>query len=110
MKHRDWPGHIRELENFVERLVTLASSEITILDNTVLPEDIKKEFKKAQAVPDNHYVVKSLNESLAEYEEQLIRQALIKYNWNQAKAARALKIPPQTIGHKMRKLGIKKLP
>jgi len=108
MKNRDWPGHIRELENFVERLVTIASPKLSILDHTILPEELKKEFKKAQAVPDNHYVVKSLNESLAEYEEQLIRQALVKYNWNQAKAARALKIPAQTMGHKMRKLGIKK--
>jgi two-component system response regulator AtoC len=51
---------------------------------------------------------KSLTESLADYEETLIRQALIENDWNQSKAARALGISEQTMRYKMGKLGIMK--
>jgi DNA-binding NtrC family response regulator len=45
---------------------------------------------------------------LDEYEEKIIRAALIRFNWNQSKTAKSLKIPVQTILYKMNKLGIDK--
>ncbi|MFQ5865329.1 MAG: sigma-54 interaction domain-containing protein [bacterium] len=108
MKERTWDGNIRELENFVERLVTLATERMTVLKRDVLPEDLRNEMKNLKYVYDDEHVPKSLFESLAEYEEKLIRQVLIKHNWNQSRAARALKIPVQTIRYKMNKLGIEK--
>jgi transcriptional regulator with GAF, ATPase, and Fis domain len=108
MRQRRWQGNIRELENFVERLVTLAAPEQAVLARVLLPQEYQKEFKRLQPQIDEAQAVKSLTESLAEYEEQLIRQALLAYDWNQSKAARALKIPVQTIRYKMNKLGITK--
>ena len=105
IKYHQWDGNIRELENFVERLVTLASPEMKILNYQIIPEDIRKEFKKNK--PDNNqYVIQSLNENVAAHEEKLIRQALIANKWNQSQAARALKIPVQTLRYKMNKLKI----
>ncbi len=46
LKHRRWEGNIRELENFVERLVTLAPAEMKILTEEVLPAEIIKEFNR----------------------------------------------------------------
>jgi len=40
MRQRAWKGNIRELENFVERLVTLASSQTTALEYDILPADL----------------------------------------------------------------------
>jgi DNA-binding NtrC family response regulator len=96
------------LENFVERLVALSPPEAKILDHDILPPDIKKEFKKFKPALDEAYVSKSLEESLAEHEEQLIRRALIEHDWNQSQAARVLKIPVPTLRYKMNKLGIVK--
>ena len=108
MKDRNWSGNIRELENFVERLVTLAPRNMKVLGRAVLPEDLKEEMRRVKFVYDEDKIPKSLAVKLAEYEEDLIREALTSHNWNQSRAARALKIPVQTIRYKMDKLGIRK--
>lgn len=108
MLRREWEGNIRELENFVERLVTLATPAMTILDYGVLPPDYQKDFKKFKAAPSAQTIRQSLNESLTEHEEQLIRQALIENEWNQSQAARALKISEPNLRYRMNKLGITK--
>ncbi|MCI0695458.1 sigma-54-dependent Fis family transcriptional regulator [candidate division KSB1 bacterium] len=108
MQQRQWEGNIRELENFVERLVTLAKPNITILRYDLLPPEYQKEFKKNKATSLAQTIRKSLNESLAEHEEQLIRQALIENDWNQSQAARVLKISEPNLRYRMNKLGITK--
>ncbi len=106
MQQRQWAGNIRELENFVERLIALAPPETEVLDYEVLPPDIKRQFKRARPALEDVQVPSSLTESLAIYEEQLIRKALIENNWNQSQAARALNVPVQTLRYKMNKHGI----
>jgi transcriptional regulator with GAF, ATPase, and Fis domain len=109
MKHHRWDGNIRELENFVERLVTLATKKETVIDRGVLPPELEKELKKAKRHSEEIQTTKSLGEGLAEYEEQLIRRALDDCNWNQSKAARALQISEHSLRYKMRRLKIEKL-
>jgi len=48
----------------------------------------------------------SLGEQVDAYEANLIRLALKNNNWSQTRAARALKIPVQTLHNKMVKLNI----
>lgn len=105
IKRRVWEGNIRQLENFVERLLTLALPEMKTLDETILPADLKKEIKKRQP---EIQAGKSLPDSLVAYETELIRQALEAHEWNQSQAARTLKIPVQTLHYKMNKLRIVK--
>ncbi len=106
MQRRHWTGNIRELENFVERLVALAGSNVTIIKNSLLPVDLKKEMKEYESIQPSHKIIRPLNESLSEYEKQLIQDALIANNWNQSKTARILKTSEQTLRYKMGKLGI----
>jgi transcriptional regulator with GAF, ATPase, and Fis domain len=108
MQHRHWEGNIRELENFIERLVTLAAPAMTVLHEDVLPPEYQKDFKKFAAAPMACSLRKSLNESMAECEAQFIRQALQENNWNQSQAARALKISEPNLRYKMNKLMIAK--
>ncbi len=108
MCERHWEGNVRELENFVERLVVLAPQNKKVLGREVLPDDLKEEMRQVRFVYDDNQVPKSLTENLADYEEQLILQALRQHDWNQSRAARSLKIPVQTIRYKMKKLGIEK--
>jgi transcriptional regulator with GAF, ATPase, and Fis domain len=105
MNSHSWQGNIRELENFVERLVTLTPADRKQIDIKFIPTEYRKELDNLRHYPQLN---KSLTESLADYEEKLIRQALIESNWNQSGAARALGISEQTIRYKMRKLGISK--
>ncbi len=103
MQQRHWAGNIRELENFVERLVTLAAPQMAILDCDHLPPDLQKELKKLALSQQPPGAVKPLYESLAEHEEQLIRQALNGNNWNIPQTARMLRIAEQTLRNKMNK-------
>lgn len=110
LKQRRWTGNIRELENFIERLVTLAPVEMKVLDQEVLPPEFQREFKKMMKRDRDveHPLRKSLQESLEEYEEQIIRQVLKENDWNQSKTARLLQVSEQTIRYKMAKFGIVK--
>ncbi len=72
----------------------------------ILPAEFQKERQKLKRVHETEVVNRSLTENLADYEEKLIRQALLEHNWNQSKAARVLNISEQTIRYKMKKLGI----
>ena len=108
MKQRRWAGNIRELENFVERLVTLTTKKQKIIDRKTLPPELQKELKKSKKDSPNIPTTKSLSESLTDYEEELIRTTLKNCNWNQSKAARALNISEHDMRYKMKKLRIEK--
>ena len=106
MRIRTWPGNIRELENFVERLVTLCPPNMEMVTRSILPKDLLAELKKSEPLLHDQYVSQSLNEALGEHEEKIIRQALARNNFNQAQTARQLKISAETLRYKLKKLGI----
>ena len=108
LKQRHWTGNIRELENFIERLVTLTTKDQKIIDRKILPAESLKEWKKFKKDFQDNLPTKSLSESLTDYEEELIRSTLKNCNWNQSKAARLLNISEHDIRYKMKKLKIKK--
>jgi two-component system response regulator AtoC len=103
-----WRGNIRELINFIERVVTTAPENVEVLTEKHLPPDLKKEYKRTIQTDDFNTDSRSLSENLEALEAKLIRQALIEYDWNQSKAARVLNIAEHTIRYKMKKLGIEK--
>lgn len=109
MKKRKWTGNVRELENFVERLVTLTTKKQKVIDKKILPSELQKELNKFRKDSTFLLPTKSLSESLTDYEEEFIRKTLINCNWNQSKAARILNISEHDIRYKMKKLNIKKI-
>jgi len=46
----DLAGNIRELENFIERLVTLAPSDLKVLDTAILPQEYQKERERLKRI------------------------------------------------------------
>ncbi len=98
-----WPGNVRELENAVERLLIMRSGEtITMAD---LPDKIVKENKQHRPdaavikLPDEGY-------SLEQLEREVVVNALERNDWNQAAAARFLRIPRHTLIYRLEKYGI----
>lgn len=106
MKQQEWPGNIRELDNFVERLVTLCPADAAVVKPDMLPEDLFVRYQRFEASHDELYTNKSLKDRMLEYEKQILQQALLENDWNQSAAARALKISEQLIRYRMRKFGI----
>ena len=98
-----WPGNVRELENTIERLLIMRNSDTIGLDE--LPEKLLSE---RTALPSSAAVIKLPAEgySLEQLEREVVVDTLQKNNWNQAAAARFLRIPRHTLVYRMEKYGI----
>ncbi len=105
-KRRTWRGNVRELENFMERLVTLAPAEVAVFSQEYLPAELWAELLNRKKSAEEWEVEASLAEKLEAHEKVLIRQALEAHGWNQSRTARALKLPVQTLHSKMERLQI----
>src|SRR5579871_5681866 len=95
LKAHDWPGNIRELQNFIERAVLFSPG--TVLR---LPLDLR------QRVTQNS---ESAARTLADADRDHILETLNQTNWligGQDGAANRLGLPRTTLIYKMRKLGI----
>jgi DNA-binding NtrC family response regulator len=108
MKQRTWNGHIRELENFVERIVTITPVEASTVDPSFFSPDFKKEIEIFRKEMNSDKKSESIKEQLDKYEAEIIKKALVECNWNQSKAARKLHISEGNIRNKMSLFNIKK--
>ena len=98
LKTFHWTGNIRELENLIERMVILRSSDNLSSDD--LPEDFTSQTATSE---DN---TEGNNLSFHETEKKMIVDALKKFSLNQSKASRYLKIPRHILVYRIKKYGI----
>ena len=95
LKAHDWPGNIRELQNFIERAVLFSPGSVLRL-----PLDLKHSVKQS---------AESDPRTLADADREHILETLSQTNWligGQDGAANRLGLPRTTLIYKMRKLGI----
>lgn len=106
MKQRNWNGNVRELENFVERLVTLAPNDVSVIDTESFPADLQKELTEFRKRHKYYRSSETLKGQVEDFEAQLIKQTLMECNWNRSEAARRLRTSEKNIRYKMDKLDI----
>ncbi len=104
MKQRTWNGNIRELENFIERLVTLADKDISVIGVESFPADLSEELRQFREKRKYKTALESLKEQVKEFEAQIIKQTLLECNGNQSETARRLKTSEKSIRNKIRQL------
>jgi formate hydrogenlyase transcriptional activator len=95
LKAHDWPGNIRELQNFIERAVLFSPGSVLRL-----PLDFKHTVKQSS---------ESASRTLADADREHILETLKQTDWligGQDGAANRLGVPRTTLIYKMRKLGI----
>jgi formate hydrogenlyase transcriptional activator len=95
LKAHDWPGNIRELQNFIERAVLFSPGSVLRL-----PLDLKQTVKQNS---------ENAARTLADADRDHILETLKQTGWmigGQGGAADRLGLPRTTLIYKMRKLGI----
>jgi transcriptional regulator with GAF, ATPase, and Fis domain len=108
MKQRTWNGNVRELENFIERIVTVAPPDASTIEPPFFPTELQKEVENYRSKIHSSMRPTPIKEQLDKYEAEIIRKALIECGWNQSKAARKLQTSEKNIRYKMEKLNIQK--
>ena len=93
-----WPGNIRELKNFCERMVILLSGKTITIDN--LPLEMKAAQKTKTTNP---FILPEGGVVLEQLEAQLINQAMDKSHGNQSKAARLLGLTRSALLYRIKK-------
>jgi DNA-binding NtrC family response regulator len=100
-----WPGNIRELRNFCERLLVLFSGKT--IEPTNLPREIIQSGKTAVFHQSDGFTLPETGINLQALEIQMIRQALHKTYGNRSQAARLLGLTRDTLLYRMKKYAIK---
>ena len=93
-----WPGNIRELKNFCERMVILLSGKTISVEN--LPQEMRT---SPEIKTSNPFHLPESGIVLEELEAQLINQAMDKSHGNQSKAARLLGLTRSALLYRIKK-------
>jgi transcriptional regulator of aroF, aroG, tyrA and aromatic amino acid transport len=104
LKQHDWPGNVRELKNVVDRAAILCERETIDYECILFSHEMG--HHAAQATAEWSAKKASLKERIAEYEQQIIIDAL-KIDKSIRKTARTLKISHPALIKKMRKYNIR---
>ena len=98
-----WPGNIRELENLIERIVVLSTSEESI-DLKSIPLEIL--INSDHEPLESDYQKNGLIRVREEFERRILLNVLDAVQGNQTEAAKILKINRNTFIQKARQFGI----
>jgi transcriptional regulator with GAF, ATPase, and Fis domain len=102
LENYDWPGNIRELENIIERAVTLAHPHEQVISPELLPDFLIQDRLEQVASTSNQHPNKLVAE-LDQTERRMIIAALEKYDSNRSQAAKSLGVARTTLLLKMKK-------
>ncbi len=104
LERHPWPGNVRELENAIEHAVALCDGVEFKIEN--LPRAVVREGR-VEALRD---AVRSgrlgLDQAIADFEREILQEALEHSGWNQTRTAEQLRITRRALKLKMDRVGL----
>ena len=109
LMHYQWQGNVRELKNFMERLVIMTDSDEIEMKEVlnILPESFSHQFAPLQHKDDFHSDEASLRDRLDFFERQLLMREFNRAGGNVSRMAENLKTDRPNLHRKLKKYGIK---
>ncbi len=107
----DWPGNIRQLRNFIERIIVLVDKEQIELEQVKSNLGQNHIGTKANAAPQSNYEVDedlTLKEARELFEKQFIENKLIEQDYNISATAKILGIERSNLHKKIKQYEIEK--
>jgi Nif-specific regulatory protein len=107
MLEYSWPGNVRQLENYIERLVIMSDEETVVVND--LPYEVRtfsKQMRDVERVQIRNTYNFSLARRVEEIEKERIIEALQKCGWVKSRAATLLDISPRQLGYRINKYEI----
>ena len=102
-----WPGNIRELENFIKRMIVLQDWTLArTLVAPVVAAPVTEPFAASKGLS-----LKDISRrAVLEAEREVIGRALEQCRWNRVKTAKMLKISYRALLYKIKDMGLKQDP
>jgi DNA-binding NtrC family response regulator len=104
LTHHAWPGNVRELEHVIERAVAMSKDGDVLGTELLVTRPDRRSFRGD--VGGFFESGRGLREVLTDIERTILVETLQRFEGNQVTAAKKLKIPRQTLQHRLRKLGL----
>ncbi len=107
----DWPGNVRELRNAIERAMMLEKGKILSIDHFCQESRAQKlsteDCVYGCSVPvTSTIILPPEGVNIEDVEKEYIRQALVRYDGNQTKAAKCLGLSLDTLRYRRKKFGL----
>ncbi|MCP3674265.1 MAG: sigma-54-dependent Fis family transcriptional regulator, partial [Gammaproteobacteria bacterium] len=111
LKQYHFPGNVRELDNILERAITLSGGEAIDISDLQLPDHTAKVLDKVEIDTASNFIRgdKPLEDFLDDIERKAITEALDACLWNKTAAAKELGITFRALRYKLKKLGFEQL-
>jgi DNA-binding NtrC family response regulator len=104
MQAERWPGNVRQLRNFVEKLFVLTRGDSATASDVEMIHEPDSRGEAAQ--PDSPLAAPEYREARRLFEIEYIRRKLKENNGNVTRTAQAIGLERQSLQEKLRKLGI----
>ena len=102
-----WPGNIRELENEIEKMVSLKQKDQVVFTEKDISPGIKNFSSELNGILRNNKN-QNLKDTLRSIEKQILLDCLRKNNWNKSKAAQLLGTSRTSLTIKAKEYGLLK--
>jgi DNA-binding NtrC family response regulator len=103
-----WPGNVRQLQSVMDYAVLCCDGDEIDVKHfpTTFLEEMKRKIKIADTDVRSKKLAVSVNSDIANYEREMIMDALEAHNWNRTKAAKALGYTRTQMSYRMKKYKI----